>query len=93
MTQNPSILEYYTLPPPGDEVGSAGGVFLPVAGYRRLRLLVDQDDGTFKGATRELTLERVAHAPKLGPHNLLSSKRFTTGFDAPMRVYPAAATI
>ena len=54
---------------------------------------MDQDDGTFKGATRELTLDRVAHAPKLGRHNLLSTKRLTTAFDAPMRVYPTAATI
>ena len=53
---------------------------------------MDQDNGTFK-ATRELTLERVAHVPKLGRHNLLSTKRLTTAFDAPMGVYPAAATI
>ena len=38
-----------------------------------LRLLVDQDNGTFKRA-RELTLDRVAHVPKLGRHNLLSIK-------------------
>ena len=80
-------------PPPGDEVESAVGVSLPVAGYGRLRLLVDQDNGTFKGATRELTLDRVAHVPKLGRHNLLSAKRLTTAFDALMSVYPAAATI
>ena len=54
---------------------------------------MDQDDGTFKGATRELTLDRVAQATKLGRHNLLSTKRLTTAFDAPMRVYPTAATI
>ena len=93
MTQGSSNLEDYTLPPPGDEVESAGGVFLPVAGYGRLRLLVDQDNGTFKGETRELTLDRVAHVPKLGRHNLLSIKRLTTAFHAPMRVYPSAATI
>ena len=72
---------------------SAGGVFLPVAGYGRLRLLVDHDNSTFKGTTRELTLDRVAHVPKLGRQNLLSTKRLTTAFDAPMRVYPDAATI
>ena len=66
MIQGSSNLEDYTLPPPGDEVESAGGVFLPVVGYGRLRLLVDQDNGTFKGETRELTLDRVAHVPKLG---------------------------
>ena len=79
--------------PLGDEIKSAGGGFLPVAGYGRLRLLVDQDNGTFKGTTRELTLDRVAHVPNLGRHNLLSAKRLTTAFDAPMRVYPVAATI
>ena len=64
MTQDLPYLEDYTPPLPGDEVESAGGVFLPIARYGRLRLLVDQDNGTFKGATRELTLDRVAHIPK-----------------------------
>ena len=54
---------------------------------------MDQGNGTFKGATRELTVDRVAHVPNLGRHSLLSTKRLTTAFDAPMRVYPAAATI
>ena len=93
MTQDSSNLEDYTPASPGDEVESAGGVFLPVAGYGCLRLLMDQDNGTFKEASRELTLDRVAHVPKLGHHNLLSIKRLTAAFDAPMRVYPAAATI
>ena len=93
ITQDSSNLEDYTPTPPGDEVESAGGVFLSVAGYRRLRLLVDQDNGTFKGATRDLTLDRAAYVPKQGRPNLLSRKRLTTVFDAPMRVYPAAATI
>ena len=93
MTQDSSHLEDYIPPPPGDEVESAGGVFLPVAGYGRLRLLVDQDNGTFKEATRELILDRAAQVPKLGRHNLLSIKRLTTAFDAPVRVYPAAAPI
>ena len=60
MTQDSSHLEHYTPAPPGDEIEIAGGVFLPVAGYGRLRLLMHQDNGTFKGATRELTLDRVA---------------------------------
>ena len=56
--------------------------------------MMDQDNGAFKEATRELTLDRLTHVPKLGRHNLLSAKRLTTtAFDAPMRVYPAAATI
>ena len=93
MTQDSSNLKDYTLAPVGDEVESAGGVFLPVVGYGRLRLLVEQDNGIFKGVTRELSFDRVAHVPKLGYHNLLSTKRLITAFDAPMRNYPAAATI
>ena len=93
LTQDSFNLEDHAPPPPRDEVESAGGIFLPVAGYGRLRLLVDQDNGTFKGATRKLTLDRVAHVPELGRHNLLSTNRLTTAFDAPVRVYTAAATI
>ena len=93
ITQASSHLEDYTPAPPGDEVECSGGVSLPVVGYGRLRLLMDQDNGTFKGATRELTLDRVTHVPKLGRHDLLSTKRLTTAFDTPIRVYPAAATI
>ena len=63
MTQDSSRLEDYTPAPPRDEVESAGGVFLPVAGYGCLRFLVDQENGTSKGATRDLTLDRVARAP------------------------------
>ena len=93
MTQDSSNLEDYTPSSPGDEVESAGGVFLPVVGYGRLRLLVGQDNGTLKEATRELTLNRVAHVPNQGRHKLISTKQLTTVFDAPMRVYPATATI
>ena len=93
MTQDTFHLEDYTPAPPGDEVESVGGVFLLVVRYRRLRLLVDQDNGTLKWAMRELTLDRVVHVSKLGRHNLPSTKRLTTAFDAPMHVYPAAATI
>ena len=88
--QDSSHLEDYTPAPPGDEVESAGGGFLLVAGYGRLRLLGDQDNGTFKEATRESTLDHVAHVPKLGRHNLFSTKRLTTAFGAPMHVYSAA---
>ena len=71
MTQGSSNLEDYTPAPPGDEVENACVFFLPVAGCGRLQLLADQDNGTFKGGTRDLTLDRVAHVPKLGRHNLL----------------------
>ena len=93
MTQYSFNLEDYTPAPPGDEVESADGFFFPVAGCGRLRLLVEEDKTTFKGATRELTLDRVAHVPKLGRYNLLSTKRLTTAFDTSMRVYPTATTI
>ena len=54
---------------------------------------VDQRNGRFTGLTRELVLERVAHVPNLGQQNLLSTKRLTQSYDAPMRIYPAAAVI
>ena len=92
MTQDSSNIKDYTPHPTGNKVESAGVFFFPVAEYGRLRLLVDQDNGTFKGATRELILDRVAHVPKLGGHNLVSEKRLTI-VDASMRVYAAAATI
>ena len=92
MTQDLSNLEHYMPALTRDKVESAGGVSLPVAGCGHLRLLVDQDNDTLKGATRELALDRVAHVPNLGRHSLLSKKRLTAAFDAPMRVCPAAAT-
>ena len=66
MTQNRAGLEDYAPVTAGDKVECAGGNFLPVAGYRQLRLLADQGDGDFRGPTRELTLEHVAHALNLG---------------------------
>ena len=93
MTQDSSNVEGYTPPPPGDEVESAGGVFHPVTKYGRIRFLVNQNNGTFKILMRGLTLNRVNHVPNLGRQNLLSAKRLKAAFDAPMRVYPAAATI
>ena len=74
MTQDPIGLEVYAPALPGDEGESADGVFLPVAGYGCLQRLVNQGNGFFVGATRELTLERVAHVPKLERHNLPSVK-------------------
>ena len=93
MTQDPSGLEDYELAPVGQRVEVAGGTHLPIAGYGSLRLLVDQGLGDFRGPARELALERVAHVPNLGQHNLLSVKRLAQSFDAPMRFYPAAAVI
>ena len=71
---------------------SAPEVFFPLE-YGRLRPLVDQGDGHFRGPTRERTLEHVAHVSNLGKHNLISTKRLTRVFGEPMRVYPAAAVI
>ena len=71
----------------------AGGVFLSAAGYGCLRFLVDQGDDTFQGATHGLTLDRVAHVPRVGRHNPLSVKRPIIVVDPPMRVYLATATI
>ena len=93
MTRDPLGLEDYTPAPAGERVEIAGGDFLPVTGYGRLRLQVDQSNGRFTGLTRELVLERVAHVPNLGQKNLLSTKRLTQSYDAPMRIYPAAAVI
>ena len=93
MTRDPLGLEDYTPAPAGERVESVGGDFLPVTGYGRLRLQVDQSNGRFTGLTRELILELVAHVPNLGQQNLLSTKRLTQFYDAPMRIYPAAAVI
>ena len=91
MTADDTGFEDYERAPPGDRVESAGGKFLPVAGYGRLSLLVDQGNGNFRSETQQLTLERVAHVPELGHHNLISAKALAKTLDAPMRVYPAAA--
>ena len=93
MTQDPTGLEDYTPAPAGDRVESAGGALLPVAGYGHLRLLVDRGDDHFTDSTRQFKLKHVAHVPNLGQHNLLSTKRLAQSFDAPMRIYPAAAVI
>lgn len=54
---------------------------------------MNQGEDDFKGLTRELAQERVAHVPNLGKHNLLSTKRLARVFDEPMSVYSAAAVI
>ena len=63
MTQDSSNLEDYTPAPCRRRGRKRRRDFSPVAGYGRLGLLVDQNNGIFHGATRELTLDRVAHAP------------------------------
>ena len=61
--------------------------------HGRLRLLVDQGVRGFKGATRELIIDRVAHAPGLGRHNLISTRRLVEAFDAPVTISPAATVV
>ena len=85
MTQDATGLENYVPASPGDQVRSAGGVLLPVAGYGRLNLLVDQGGGTFQGTSREFTFDRVAHVPGLGRHNLISTRWLGEVLDAPVR--------
>lgn len=54
MTQDPTVLEDYDPVDRGEQVECSGGKFLPVAGYRRLCLLVDQGDGNLGGASATL---------------------------------------
>lgn len=63
MTQDPAGLEDYVPPPARQRVEGAGGIFLPVVGYRCICLLVDQVAGNVMGPTRQLVLERVTHVP------------------------------
>lgn len=60
-------------------------------GKERFRLLVDHEDGTFRGETQELMLERVAHVPGLGHHNLSSANTVAKTLDAPMCINPSQA--
>lgn len=85
--------EDYELAPAGQRMEGAGGSHLPIAGYGRLHLLVDQGVGDMQGPARELVLERVAHGANLVQHKPLSVKRLVQSLDALMRVYPAAAVI
>lgn len=80
MTQDPAGLEDYVLAPAGQCMKSATGISLSMTGYRRLRLLVDQGTRNFRGPMHKLVLERVAHVPNLGEHNLLSTERLAQGF-------------
>ena len=50
-TANGTDLEDYIQAPPGEQVESADGKLLPMVGYRRLRLLVDQGNGSFGSET------------------------------------------
>ena len=93
MTSSSAHFQEYQLASPSDQVETADGKLLRVAGYGRLQLLVDQECGDFTGATEELELTRVARIPQLGQHNLLSATELSRALDAPLRIYPAAAVI
>ena len=93
MTQGPVELEDTVLEPEGQRVEGAVDIVLAVAIYRRLRILVEQGIGTFKGPIRELALERVEQVSNLGQHHLLSINLLEQFFDAPMRHYLAVAVI
>ena len=60
------------------------GILL-IVGHRFLRLQLDHGGGRFEGATREITLDRVAHVSGLGHHNLIPTKRLEVAFDAPLK--------
>lgn len=92
MTQDRSELEDYELAPSEQRVKDTGGAHWPIAGYGCLRLQIDQEAGG-RGVAHELALERVAHVPNLGRHNLLSVKWLAQSFDAPMLFYPAVTVI
>lgn len=83
MTADATSLENYERAPPGDRVTAIGGP----------RFLVDQEDDTFQSETQQQMLDRVAHAPGLGHHDIISAKGMTKMLDAPTHIYPAAAVI
>lgn len=93
MAQGLAGLEDYVLAQAGQRMEGARYIPLAVAGYGRLHLLVDKWIGFFKGPTRELALEHVAHVPNFGLHNLLSTRWLAQSFDASMRFYPATVIL
>lgn len=68
-----------------DLVEAADGTFLSIAGYGRRHLEIDQDTGNFTGTTGDIELQRVAHAPQLENHNLLSVMEMSK---APLHALP-----
>lgn len=85
MTQDPAWLEDYTPAPAGQRIDGSGGILLPVAGYGRLLLPVDQGIANFKGPAHVLALERVAHVPNPRKHNVFSMKRLAQSLDELIR--------
>ena len=66
------------------------GYMVPLS-YRGDRL--DQEDGDFRGPTRDFTLEHIALVPNVRKHNLIYTKGLTRVFDEPMRIYPTVVAI
>lgn len=57
-TTDVTFFENRELAHPGDRAESTDDEHLPMAGYGRLRLLVDREGGTFRGETLQLMRER-----------------------------------
>lgn len=93
MITDATAFKNYERAPTGDRGEGADAKLLPVVNYGRLRLLVDQEEGTFWCKTRQLMLEGVAHGPGLGNHSLASAEALAKALDAPMRRYPATVVI
>lgn len=90
MTADATGLRDYERAAPGDRVESTDGKNLPVANYRRLPLLVNQEDDTFLGKTQQLMLECVIYVPDLGHQNLMMAKALARTLDAPIIIYSKA---
>lgn len=83
MTSSAANLRDYHTTSTTDRVVTADGKFLPIAGYGRLHLEVDQDTGDFTGTTEDLELQRVAHVPQMDNHNLRSVTKLSKSLHAP----------
>ena len=86
---DPTGFESYETAPPGRTVEMGDETLLPVAGYRDLRLKIEQDDAD-GGQTRDPVPRRAARAPGLR-HNLLSVAQLSATSEHPMQLWPRAA--
>lgn len=89
MTADATDYDDYERAPPDDGMESFDGKLPPVAGYGRLRLLVNQKESTCRGEIQHLMLESVVHVPGLRHYNLISIRTLAKTLDALIRIYPA----